>query len=48
MEPAIIDFDFISKIKWKGEVLELQREKRDSERLLFLHGNCNKMERGSS
>jgi hypothetical protein len=22
MEPAIIDFDFISKIKWKGEVLE--------------------------
>ena len=30
------------------EYNELQREKRNSERLLFLHGNCNKMERGSS
>ena len=26
------------------EYNELQREKRNSERLLFLHGNCNKME----
>lgn len=30
------------------EYNEFQREKRNSERLLFLHGNCNKMERGSS